>query len=134
MLERVMANPDRRDSRRAREICLKTHGMFDARCHIYMICHCGCRSVIYPGKHRWRADHASRWAEGGRDTPDNLWPILEACDAGKDGKAARDTKIIAHGKRAGAKHMGWRKQSGRPLPGTRRSGLRKRMDGTVERW
>lgn len=30
--------------------------------------------------------------------------------------------------------VGGRQQYGRPLAGTRASGLRKRMDGTVERW
>lgn len=133
----MASNPNRRDSRRARDICLKTHGIFDQHGRIYMVCHCGgkdCKKIIDPLKDSWRADHNARWSDGGRDTPENLWPILTACDAGKEGKAAKDTKVIAHGKRAGAKLMGWRKQSSRPLPGTRRSGLRKRMNGTVERW
>lgn len=130
----MASNPDRRDSRRARGICLKTHGMYDRLGRLYMVCHCGCKQTIDPARQRWRADHSARWSDGGRDTPQNLWPILEACDAGKDGKAAKDTKIIAHGKRASAKMYGYRKAKGRPLPGTKRSGLRKRMNGTVERW
>jgi 5-methylcytosine-specific restriction endonuclease McrA len=61
----------------------------------------------------WRADHIVRHAEGGKEVPDNLWPICIDCDAGKDGKAAEDTKTVAHGKRMGNRHdgvklRGWR--------------------------
>lgn len=135
----MASDQERRNSREARDICLKTHGMTDRHGRFYMVCHCGqpdCKKIIDPVRDRWRGDHIRRWAEGGRNTPDNLRPILEACDAGPNGKAARDTKIIAHGKRAGARHMGGRgrKLKGRPLAGTKASGLRKRMNGTVERW
>ncbi len=133
----MASNPNRRNSRRAREICLETHGKHDEHGRFYMICHCGrkdCKKKIDPVRDQWRADHNARWAEDGRDTPLNLWPILVACDVGANGKAARDTKIISHGKRVAAKLNGWRSTKHRPLPGTKRSGLRKRMNGTVERW
>ena len=126
---------DRRNSMRARRICVETHGREDHLGRIYMVCFC-CGAIIYPKDARtpWRGDHITRWADGGRDTADNLRPICLRCDAGKNGKAAHDTKIIAHGKRVGAKQMGWRRRGSRPLPGTKSSGIRIRMNGTVEKW
>jgi 5-methylcytosine-specific restriction protein A len=125
---------ERRNSQRARRICRETHEREDHLGRRYMICHCGCKAIIWPTVSQWRADHVRRWAEGGRDTADNLRPILVRCDAGKDGKAARDAKIIAHGKRASHRHYGGSKRKGRPMAGTRASGIRIRMNGTVERW
>ena len=130
---------DARNSREARDICLRVHGRHDPQRGFHMICHCGrpgCKLIIDPVRDKWRADHIRRHGEGGRNTPDNLWPILLACDAGTDGKAAEDTKIIAHGKRASARHYGGRgrKIRGRPLAGTKASGIRIRMNGTVEKW
>ena len=37
-------------------------------------------------------------------------------------------------RRISEKNAGVRKRKGRPMPGTRASGIRKRFDGTVERW
>ena len=48
-------------------------------------------------------------------------------------KTKRDVKNIAKSKRLQDKRIKARKPKGRPMPGTKRSGLRKRMDGTVER-
>lgn len=45
-----------------------------------------------------------------------------------------DVKHIAKSKRIIDKRIKARKPKGRPLPGTRASGIRKRFDGTVERW
>jgi hypothetical protein len=130
-----VSNSDRRNSQRARRICVETHARPDHLGRLYMFCHCGCRGIIYPkdGRTRWRADHNRRWADGGRDTPDNLFPILVACDAGVGGKASQDTKIIAHGRRVDAKANGWRSNRSRPLMGTVRSGWKRKMDGTVVR-
>ena len=93
-----------RNSARARHICLETHGRED---HMgrYMSCHvCGLR--IDPVRTKWRADHIRRHAEGGTESPDNLWPICLTCDGGVDGKAARDTSAIAKGKRMSGRHFG----------------------------
>lgn len=82
-----------------------------------MKCSCGCGAEIDPVRDRWRADHGARWAEGGKDTPENLHPILEKCDAGPGGKAAKDTTEVAKGKRVsdnhyGIKQRGWRRPAG----------------------
>lgn len=76
-----MSNP--RNSTRARRICWNTHKTV----HVgtgeqVMICH-ECKQYIDPIRDQWRADHIVRHAEGGEDTPDNLWPIHISCDAGQ---------------------------------------------------
>lgn len=129
-----MSNPsDRRNSRRARRICRETHQQMDHLGRLIMICHCGCRGIIYPKSSSWRADHIRRWSEGGRDTPDNLLPILLACDAGTDGKAAQDTKTVAHGKRMADRHYGYRPRKGPPMAGSKASIWKKKLSGLVVR-
>ena len=128
-----MSNPDRRDSRRARRICRETHVRLDHLGREYMVCHCGCKGIIYPKDTAWRADHNKRWADGGRDTPDNLYPIKLSCDAGKGGKAARDNRSVKKARRVSDKLYGYRARKGPPMMGSRDSPFKKRMDGTVVR-
>lgn len=124
---------EKRNSTRARAICLATHLKYDEQRQPYMVCTCtpACKMRFNPAKTAWRADHARRWAEGGRDTPDNLFPILTAHDIAV--KAPNDTREVAKGKRFHVKHFGGRAPKGRPMAGSRLSGWKKRMDGTVVR-
>lgn len=48
-------------------------------------------------------------------------------------KTKLDAKLIAKALRRRAKHIGIKTRKGPAMAGTKRSGLRKRMDGTVER-
>ena len=48
-------------------------------------------------------------------------------------KTRKDIRNIAKSKRLRDKQIKARKPKGRSIPGSKRSGLRKRMDGTVER-
>lgn len=125
-----MANP--RNSTRARRICFATHRTIHTLTGAtVMICHV-CRQYIEPVRDQWRADHIIRHAEGGEDTPENLWPICLGCDAGKGGKAANDTKEVAKGKRTlDAVYQLKAPPRGQPLSGTKRSGLKKTIDGRV---
>lgn len=117
----------RRDSTRARRICLATHIKRDAAGE-FMICHC-CKTRFDPKRDAWRADHwPIRWADGGKDEPGNLWPILERCD--RETKARQDTREVAKGKRIVEKRYGVRRIS-RPMPGSRRSPWKRKIDGTV---
>jgi hypothetical protein len=54
------------------------------------------------------------------------------CHRGEGGKTAHDVKAIAKSKRCGAKHYGYQTKTSRPIPGSKASGIRKRMNGTVE--
>jgi hypothetical protein len=109
-----------RNSEKVREICLVTHVKMNKRGGIYLICSCGCGLSFNLVTMKWRADHGACYVEGGKETVENLWPIMERCDAGKDGKAVKDTREIVYGKRAGKKHFGVRRTGSgfrQPPPG-----------------
>lgn len=92
-----------RNSTRARRICFDTHvwrnhGRPMLTCHV-----CKCWIDVLKDPSGWIADHIKRFAEGGEDTPENLFPICLDCNKEK---SAEDTSDIAHGKRASNKHYG----------------------------
>ncbi len=75
-------------------------------------------------------DHIVADSIGGNPTLDNCAVVCLVCHGKKT--AQRDTPLAAKLKRISDKHNGIKK-SGRPIPGSKASGLRKRMNGTVER-
>lgn len=74
-------------------------------------------------------DHAVPCAVGGTNDFDNCRCLCVRCHRIKTSKV--DVPQIAKSVRIFEKRAGVRKT--RPMPGSKRSGLRKRMDGTVER-
>ena len=94
----------KRDSDEARRICLYVHLKEDER-GCYMVC--ALSGIRFdPGTSAWRrADHYPiPWALGGRNTPDNLRPVLTKYDAEPGGHAAQVSSGIAKGKRVRRKH------------------------------
>lgn len=92
---------------------------------------CGlCPATIDPVREKWALDHIIPLAAGGTDEDDNLHPVHVRCHTKK---TEDDIRRISKIRRVRAKHLGTKIKSGRPLPGTKRSGWKKRMDGTVER-
>ena len=91
--------------------------------------HCEqCGSRLQVG--RFRYDHISPDYFSKDNSLENCMVICTiVCDPPK---TARDQAIIAKSKRIQDKAIGALK-SNRPMPGSRASGWRKRMDGTVER-
>lgn len=77
----------------------------------------------------WDCDHIIALANGGEHRENNLAPALKAPHREKT-RADVAEKAVVYRKRA--KHLGVMPKS-RPMPGSKASGLRKRMDGTVER-
>lgn len=82
----------------------------------------------------WFIEHPQSLALGGSDDDSELWPAHTRCKAVKDTqdaskKAKRDTAVTKGWKPAGEAP----RPKGHPLAGTKRSGLRKRMNGQVER-
>ena len=131
-----MAADRHRNSTRARRICLETHRKVDAF-GPYMLCRCGrelrpdCGQIIHPAKgETWRAHHNIPWAEGGEDTPENLYPILTACDV--ETTAPEDTARIAKNHRIRDRRDGVKRPS-RPMPGSKNSPWKKHMDGRATR-
>lgn len=107
--ESRMSHKRNRDSVKARRICFDAHKWLNHLGHVRLTCHY-CKLPIDPIKDRWRADHIHRFAEGGQDTAENLFPIHERCDA--DHKAPNDVREIAKGKRVRDRHYGIKRSSG----------------------
>ncbi len=95
------------------------------------------------GKLKPRYDHSTPDAVQDKSKPltsKDCQVLCNECDDTKTnvqawGPASRGDKTeIAKTYRIIEKQAGVKKRKGRPLPGTKASGMRKRMDGTVERW
>jgi 5-methylcytosine-specific restriction protein A len=87
-----------------------------------------CTRPLVPGQ--WACDHIIALINGGQHRDSNLQPLcVSPCHSTKT-KTDVAEKAMVYRKRA--KHLGI-KQSPRPMPGSRASGLRKRMNGQVER-
>lgn len=93
------------------------------------LCHlCGLR--IDAGQ-EWDVSHDRPLELGGEDGGDNLKPAHRRCH--RVHTAKEDVPRIAKAKRQQARHLGIKRTS-RPLPGSKASGIRKRMNGEVEKW
>jgi 5-methylcytosine-specific restriction protein A len=93
------------------------------------VCHlCGGKIIV---GEKWEVSHDTPLELGGEDTPENRKPAHYRCHRAHT--AAVDLPNIAKAKRREARHIGARAPSSRPIPGSRASGIKKRMDGTVER-
>jgi len=92
------------------------------------VCHL-CSQAIQPGE-AWEIDHIIPLGLTGADEPDNMLPAHAACHRSK---TSDDVRRIAKAKRQRAGHLGVKKSGRRLIPGSKGSGLRKRIDGTVWR-
>lgn len=94
---------------------------FDRRCQ-------ECTNDI--GKKPWICDHRVALINGGENRESNLGPIHETCDKTK---TAADVALKSTVYHKAAKDAGISLRKGRPMPGSKASGLRKKMNGQVER-
>ena len=88
-----------------------------------------CGAKLFPGGYQY--DHVLPAALGGDRTLDNCKVICLPCHGLKTTK--EDRPKIHKADRARVKIMDGKKRKSRPIPGSKASGWRKRMDGTVER-
>lgn len=100
---------------------------------VLMTCHLcgGVIDLVKDGPNSWEAEHVLRRSLGRGDDDDieNIKPAHVSCH--KD-KTAEDVSENAKGKRVESNHFGFKKQR-RPMPGSKASGWRIKMDGTRER-
>lgn len=90
-----------------------------------------CRLLIDGAREDWYVEHIRALELGGEDTDENCAPAHYYHKPEKD---AEDHSLAARAKRQKRALLGIKKPKGRPLPGSRASGIRRRMDGTIERW
>ena len=89
-----------------------------------------CTQKIDAGK-AWDIDHILPLALGGTNEPDNLQILCKPCHRAKTTKS--DVPRIAKTKRLKARHLGACAPSRRPIPGSRRSPWKRKMDGSLVR-
>ncbi len=88
----------------------------------------GCNAVLVPSGYQF--DHSTPDGLLGEPTLENCEVLCGPCHQAKTSTC--DVPMIAKAIRTGKKWRG-EKVSRNPIPGSRRSGWRKRMNGTVER-
>jgi 5-methylcytosine-specific restriction endonuclease McrA len=92
------------------------------------VCHISGRKIR--AGEPWECDHIIALCNGGEHRERNLAPALAQPHREK---TAADVAERAKIDRIRKRHLGLAKPKGRPMPGSRASGIKKRMDGTVER-
>lgn len=92
---------------------------------------CLCKLPIFAGRgDKWIVEHIKPLWLGGADDTTNMAPAHERCAIEK---TTREAPVKAKSDRVRARHLGIKKST-RPIPGSKASGIRKRMNGNVERW
>lgn len=84
------------------------------------ICQCGCGMKIRYGERD--TDHKVALINGGENRESNLVPIIRSHHRKKTADDVAEKAKVA---RVRAKHLGIKQRSGRPIPGSRGSGVRK---------
>jgi 5-methylcytosine-specific restriction enzyme A len=92
-------------------------------------CEC-CGRKLYPGDTHF--DHANPDQLGGEPILENCSVLCRSCHQIKT--FTKDIPAIAKSNRVRDRHAGIKPRRSRPIPGTRASGIRKRMSGAVELW
>lgn len=93
------------------------------------LCHL-CNMKVVPGE-EWDVSHEIPLEAGGSDTPDNWYVAHRKCH--RTHTATVDAPLIAKVKRIHQRHIGAKPKSKNPLPGSKNSKWKRRMDGTVVR-
>lgn len=106
---------------------------FTAAVKVARFKHCGrkcegCGAHLTVGKFAY--DHDDADGLTGKPTFENCRVLCLGCHSVKT--RTIDIPRIAKAKRREARHLGAKAKSSRPMPGSKASGIRKRMDGTVE--
>jgi 5-methylcytosine-specific restriction protein A len=81
----------------------------------------------------WHVDHRIALENGGTNDPPNLQILCAWCHKPK---TASDAKLAAKGRAQAVAHViptSQRRKKGPPIPGSKRSKFKRKMDGTIER-
>jgi hypothetical protein len=92
---------------------------------------CLCETQIDGARDDWYIEHKRALELGGADKDDrNLGPAHYRCKPTKD---AADHSAAARAKRIKRRHLGIKSRKGPPIIGSRDSGWKRKMDGTLVR-
>jgi 5-methylcytosine-specific restriction enzyme A len=92
------------------------------------VCQCGCGRKITAGE-PWNLDHVIAVINGGPNRESNFVPLLVSCHKAK---TREDLAIKSKTARIKAAHLGVKAKS-RPMPGSKASKFKRKMDGRVVR-
>jgi len=90
-------------------------------------CQCGCNRLIRPGE-AWECEDTIALINGGERRESNLKPWLKGH---QKEKTARDVAEKSKVYRKRAAHVGIKLRNGPPMPGSRASRFKRKMDGSV---
>ena len=93
-------------------------------------CHWSGKKINAALGDKWELDHIKPLHLDGENRESNLAPIL--VEQHKK-KTSNEIKEKAKADRIRAKHLGTKKKKGKPIPGSKRSKWKKKLDGTIER-
>lgn len=94
------------------------------------ICHI-CKQTIDGVREAWDIEHVIPWAITRDDSDENRKPAHRGGKCHGE-KTKRDIKTISKSNRVRANHIGARAPSRNPIPGSRNTRFKKKLDGTVE--
>ena len=92
-------------------------------------CQCGCDRLIRPGE-AWDAEDTIAIINGGQRRESNLKPWLKEHHPKKTKLDVAEKSRVY---RKAANHIGVKLRKGRPFPGSKASGWKKKVDGSVVR-
>ena len=113
---------DTSDSRPPARVRLRVFERFDGICQIT-------GRKIEAGD-RWDLDHETPLRDGGENRESNLRPVLHAAHLAKT-SAENSARAVSNRKRM--KHLGIKREPRNKIPGSKGTGLRKRLNGEVVR-
>lgn len=112
-----------------REALLRSGGLCEGEGHLYGLAEgVRCNRDLAYGVH---FDHVNADSNGGKPTLENCAAVCPHCNMHKAYK--HDTPRAAKLKRQRDKHNGIRTRKGAPIPGSKASGWKRKLDGTTER-
>lgn len=88
----------------------------------------GCRKPIRPGE-RWTCDHIVAVINGGENRESNGQPLCRNCTKPKDAADVAEKSKTADMAKAA---YGIKARTGRPMPGSRQSKWKRKINGQVE--
>lgn len=89
-----------------------------------------CECTLKIRTRRWVCDHRKAIVNGGENRESNLGPIHDQCDKTKTAADVAEKKV---NNRVRSKYLGITKRKGRPMPGSRDSGIKMKIGGGWER-